>query len=166
MTKKKRTRLTLILGGAAVMVAGINYLVFGRVQVQPDPENIGTSPDFSNLAFQTIALMGLIILLIYVVVSVMRRFLYNRSPGRGNSAFEILSVSPLIPKKNVCVVKMVDRILVLGLTDAGISPLTEIVDPETRHAWENAFRAQAAPSGIFAEKLNKLIQGSRTTRTT
>lgn len=156
--KGKRVKITIVLSGLALVFAGFNYLLLANSRIQQDPEPSSSAPNISSLVLQTIAFVGLIIILIYASIYILRRFVYNRPHGRSGSALKILNISPLIPKKSVCVVKMVDRILVLGLTETAISPLAEIKDPETRNEWEKALELPSSrSSSAFAKKLSSLM---------
>ncbi len=158
-TKKK---ITILLTTLTIFLAGINYLLFGYSKNSGDVAQASALPNFTELVFQTLVLLGFIILIIYIVLFLLRKYVYKSQGGNSGNALEILNISPLIPKKSVCVVKMVDRILVLGLTESGISALTEIEDPERQDKWERALKNSASGnSSPFARQLASFLRGNK-----
>lgn len=155
-TKKKLTTVFLIL---PLLLAGMNYILFGFGKAQTGEQNAPAGLNFTELVLQSLVFLGFIILLIYGIVYFLKKVVYKNHNQQSSHAFEILSITPLIPKKSLCVVKMVDRILVLGLTETGISPVTQIDNPDQRKEWETAFKNPVgANATTFATHLSKLLR--------
>ncbi len=162
MTKKTRKKTTIVLVVIAFLMAGMNYILFGHGQVPGEQQSPATGLNLTELIFQSIILLGFIILLIYFTLYLLKRFVYKNPAQYSNNAFEILSITPLIPKKSLCVVKMVDRILVLGLTETQISPITQIDNPDQRREWETAFRnSSGSTARSFSGQLEKILRGNK-----
>ena len=54
------------------------------------------------------------------------RFFRRRLPGRGRSALmEVLAQAAVGPRRSILVVRALDRLLVIGVTDGGMTVLTE-----------------------------------------
>ncbi|MCH8124653.1 flagellar biosynthetic protein FliO [candidate division KSB1 bacterium] len=160
MKKKTRKKITIVLVVLAFLMAGVNYILLGHGQVPAEQQSPATVPNFTELIFQSIILLGFIILLIYFILYLLKRFVYKNPAQHSNNAFEILSITPLIPKKSICVIKMVDRILVLGLTENAISPITQIDNPDQRREWEAAFKNSGGSTArSFSAQLEKIFRG-------
>lgn len=74
----------------------------------------------------------LVVVLIYGAVYLFRRLAGARTAGSGmRNSIRILGHYYLGPRKALYLVEMVNRILVLGVTNTSIQLVTEIKDPET-----------------------------------
>ena len=81
--------------------------------------------DFGHLLFKTVLSLILVVVLVYVGTFVFKRFVHR--PRREGGAFvRIIGSTMLGPKKSIYLVEVEDRVLVLGVTDASISFLTEL----------------------------------------
>ncbi len=71
--------------------------------------------------------IGLLLLFLYLL----RRFIY-RPPGAmaAGGEFEMLRQFHLGPKKSICLVRVWDRLFLLGVTETSITRLMEVTDPE------------------------------------
>lgn len=115
-------------------------------------------PGFWGLAFKTMILLGFVIVLIYVVLFLLKRFVYRQHFIGSSDLIEVLNFMPLAAKKSLCVVKVVDRILVLGFSETGMTKLTEIEDPETQKRWLERFgRPAGRRSSSFATQLQNFL---------
>lgn len=156
--KKSRTKrwITLLLSGLAVLFFGAQVMLFGGVvftESADAQEKVSVAQMTLKLAF----FLGLVLVLIYLTVLFLKRFAYPGRMAGGAGAAEILQVVPLLAKKNLFVVRLVDRILVLGVSESGIAAIAEITDPETVERWENSLKPQAAKSK-FAQQLEKVFR--------
>ncbi|HUN65403.1 MAG TPA: flagellar biosynthetic protein FliO [Bacteroidota bacterium] len=78
--------------------------------------------------FSLAAVLGLMI----AVVWIMKKTVYGRRQVNSSAvAIDVLGHRMLQPKRSIFVVRVADRILVLGVTEAGMERLTEIGDAET-----------------------------------
>lgn len=80
-------------------------------------------PSLTRIALSLLA----IIVVIYAVVYLLRRLSGNRvGGGRRNKSIQMVEQTYLAPKKSVCLLKMADRAVLVGVTDTQISMLTEM----------------------------------------
>ncbi|MBN2290107.1 MAG: flagellar biosynthetic protein FliO [Candidatus Glassbacteria bacterium] len=86
--------------------------------------------------------IGLLLLFLYLL-----RMIIYRPPGviSGGGQFEILRQFHLGPRKSLCLVKVCDRIFLLGVTETSITRLMEVDDPE--EAARLQVRLEASPKG-------------------
>ena len=73
----------------------------------------------------------LVVLFAFAVLFFVKKFIYKDFAGfskRTNLSFKVISQVSLLPKKTIFLVKVFDRILVVGVTDAAINILSEIDD--------------------------------------
>ena len=73
----------------------------------------------------------LVILLVFALLFFVKKFVYKDFTGfskKENLSFKVLSQIALLPKKSIFLVKVFDRILVVGVTDTAINTLSEIND--------------------------------------
>ena len=158
--KRSQKKWTLLLGGLVPPLVGLNILLFGGLPSTTQAGHAG-APGFWGLAAKTAVLLGLVLVLIYATFYLLRRFVYRGTFGNGQSQVEILQVAPLAAKKTLCVVKVVDRILVLGLAENSISKLSEIRSAEEQERWEAAFAPKAVRANSFAAQLEGFLKGTR-----
>ena len=85
-----------------------------------------TFPDTSQLLLRTSGALLLIVVLIFAVVFVLRRYVFSRNgSGPGSGEVRVLNSTFLGPKKSIHLVKVLNRILVLGVSDTQIATLSE-----------------------------------------
>lgn len=95
------------------------------------------------VGFDLVAKLLVVLALIYATASVARRYLL-RAPSRSQSLVHLLETTTIAPKKNVYVIQIAGRVLVLGATESGLSTLTQFDDPET----VASLIAGARPNGV------------------
>ncbi len=90
---------------------------------------LGSGPapiNFGWLLMKTVASLIFIIALIFGMVLVFKRYFGNHLPGtRYQEGFRIIARLPLQPKQSLALVKVFDRIVLIGITDSTISMLSE-----------------------------------------
>ena len=104
--------------------------------------------------------LGIIILVIYATVFLLRKLSGGKVSGGRGKTIQVIEQTYLAPKKSVCLVKMADRAVLIGVTDTTISLLTELDWDALPH--ETASKAnppQAGFQGVLAESLGKLFTG-------
>jgi len=98
-----------------------------------------------------------VILLIYGIVFLIKRFVLPSETGGGvPKSVHILGHLYLGPRKALYLIELVNRILVLGVTNNSIQLLTEIKDAETIELLKNEF----APGGVhyqFSQYLKRFL---------
>lgn len=80
---------------------------------------------FGIALFRTVVSLILVVGLVYLGMYGLKRFIY-RSKGSGGIPIRVVGSTLLGPKKGIYLVEVEDRRLVLGVTDANVSFLTEL----------------------------------------
>jgi flagellar protein FliO/FliZ len=99
-------------------------------------------------------------LVLLVIVGLAALFLYGARraglrPGRGLGSIELLARLPLEPRRSVYVVRVLDQVLILGASEAGLAKLGEL--PESAAA---LLRETDAPAS-FAAVLDAALRSRR-----
>lgn len=116
------------------------------------------------MVLKTFGLLIVIIALIILTLSILRRIV---RPGggtvQGSDALRIVGTLFLEPKKGIYLVKLVDRLLILGVTDGNISILEKVGEGAEMERIEKAFNGNKPllPSN-FSEKLRMALKKHRT----
>jgi len=101
--------------------------------------------------------MGIVFALMFGTVWALRKFVFGGRYQRAqNHTVEILDRRVIQPKNSIVVLKAYNKILIVGISDKGMHPLTEITDPvtvsETEHDREER---DTLPPWIFWKRGNK-----------
>ena len=85
-----------------------------------------TFPDTGSLLLRTSGALLLVVALIFVVIFLLRRYVFSRSgSGPGLGEVRVLNTTFLGPKKSIHLVKVLNRVLVLGVSDTQMATLSE-----------------------------------------
>ncbi len=122
----KKQWVTILLTAFFLIVLSLNLLLGKTLQSQPASQGMSMTGQFLKLIFA----VGIIVVLIYASLWFLNKFVYHRKNLTGQQRVEVVGTTPLGPKKFIYLVKVFDRLLVLGVTDNQISNLTEITDAE------------------------------------
>lgn len=108
--------------GQSTLPAGI-----GTGDILPEDSNV---PDSFSLMVRMAVSLGVVLLVIWGALVLLRRMTGGSGVGRGASNIRVLDRSYLAPKRAVYVVQVGNRTLALGVTDTQISPLAELNEGE------------------------------------
>lgn len=122
------TRLSLLRKGP------LQALALAALLLLPEPVRAQTQAVEFNLTSATLKMVGVLALVLAVLLG-LAYLLKKFSPrfGRGGVVgreMDLVAQYPLGPKKILAVVRVGQRLLLLGVTEASINLLTEIDDPE------------------------------------
>ncbi len=149
-----------------IAVAAILMLCLAIVTVAAEPDSthvpLTTTPqplDMGWMLAKTILSLVLIIALIFAVVFLLKRFFGKQLPGSVNREwFQVIAKIPLQPRQSLWLVKVVNRILLLGVTESGITMLTEFEQtPEMRQIISSLENSQRFNNSGFLQILKKQI---------
>jgi flagellar biosynthetic protein FliO len=104
-----------------------------------------------------------VVAIIYLTVFLLKKLSGNRAGGTGRGkTVQVIEQTYLAPKKSVCLLKLADRAVLVGITDTSINLLTEF-DWETLPSdiVERAGRSQAGFQGILNEAAGRLFGGRK-----
>ena len=75
--------------------------------------------------------LALVLVIFWVIFRfIVRPLMRGAVLSRGVEEFRIVAALPIAPTKSVQIVKMVDRLLVIGIAENGMNLLSEITDPQ------------------------------------
>ncbi len=97
--------------------------------------------------------MMMIVGLMFALLVVVRKYLFNRS-NISNDNMKVLSSLSLQPKKSIFLVKVFNKVMLVGISDNSIAALGEITDDETLEIIEST--AQRKQMKGFSEILKGL----------
>jgi len=70
--------------------------------------------------------LGIVVAIIYLTVFLLKKLSGNRVGGAGRGkTVQVIEQTYLAPKKSVCLLKLADRAVLVGITDANITLLSE-----------------------------------------
>lgn len=105
------------------------------------------------IVVKTFLSLAAVIALMFGIVFVMRKYLAG---GRASSSaivdMRIIGTMALQPKRSVSVLKVMNKVLIVGMTEEGMQALGEINDGESIRAINEALTAQPAPRRWFEKK--------------
>jgi flagellar protein FliO/FliZ len=114
----------------------------------PTPAHLSTSGlgDLGRLFFGLV----IVIAVIGIAYAILRKASRARLPGRRGTALEVLETTPLGPNRNLHLVRVGERVLVVGATDHGITAL-DAFDRDA--AIDEGLLAEPTPDELLAEAL-------------
>ncbi len=131
-------------------------------QQPADSTGLGNTPTTESLNIgwvlaKTIGSLVLIIVLIFVVVYLLKRFWgkqYNL--GSGSGFFRILARIPIDPKQSLALVKVYNRVLLIGISESSISLITEFDREKELDQILADFPSE--PSGALPDRFRNLMR--------
>jgi len=114
----------------------------------------------SGLLVRTLLALGLLVAVIYLGAYGIRRLAGRAGSAAPSAQLRVLGSTFLGPKRSVCAVLALDRVLIVGVTDVHITLLTEIDDPEKVAAF-TAASAKGGGGRPFASYLDALLKGQQ-----
>lgn len=99
----------------------------------------------------------IVIGLLYLFLYLLKRFFYRPGSSLAESGqFELLQQFHLGPKKNLTLIRVCGRILLLGVTDSSINTLMEISDEDELRSIQDGLKAQP---GAKTQNFREIYQG-------
>nr|WP_232371585.1 flagellar biosynthetic protein FliO [Leptospira ainazelensis] len=139
------------------------------VETNPVAERYKTTdegPGIAGTLFRVVFILALLCVGLYYILKYVAKNREGRLPVRGE--MNVLSSLMLGPNKQLQIVEVSGRILVLGVADSGINLITEISDPEVRHRILQKKETFDPPEGGFLvtvleqiKDLNSRISGNQ-----
>jgi flagellar protein FliO/FliZ len=115
-------------------------------------------PSLSRIAISLVIIIGII----YLTVFLLRKLSGNRLGGKKGTTIQIVEQAYLAPKKSVCLLKLADRAVLVGITDTNINLLTELEWDSLRHeATDKNRNIQKGFPGFLNEAASRLFGGRK-----
>lgn len=134
------------------------------VATMEETAEVPTVTDMLLPSLTRIALsLMVIVVIIYGVVYMLRKLSGNRLGGRRkNKTIQMVEQTYLAPKKSVCLIKMADRAVLVGVTDTHISMLTEMEwDALPLDSQPDTGEKQPGFQGMLNDAVGKLFGASK-----
>ena len=105
--------------------SGADSTTVAPAESSPQTINIGW------MLFKTIGILFLIIILILLLVFLLKKYVFRSSlRGKESDWIQILGQVQIQPKKFLTLVKVLDRVILVGMTDSSMVSLAEFEDLE------------------------------------
>ncbi len=146
---------TVVAGGSAPLTAAMDTTTY-----------VGTSSliqdSVPSLARIVVALL-VIVVIIYAAVFLLRRLSGSRLSGGRGKTIQVIEQTYLAPKKSVCLLKLADRAVLIGITDTSINMLTELEwDSLPPEVVKKLTQPPTGFPGFLNEAAGKLFRGRST----
>jgi flagellar biosynthetic protein FliO len=104
--------------------------------------------------------LAVIVGIIYLAVFMLRKLSGNKLGGQKGTTIQVIEHAYLGPKKSVCLIRLADRALLVGVTETNINMLTELEWASLPQATiEKAVRGNSSFQGFLNEAAGKLFGG-------
>jgi len=128
---------------------------------EPESDRVET-PSMTDTVLPSLTRIGLSLLIIvgiiYISVFLLRRLSGRKAGGGGGKTIRIIEQTYLSPKKSVCLLKLADRAVLVGITEANINLLTEMAwDELPQDFLQKATERRAGFQGFMVEAAGKLL---------
>ncbi|EMY75922.1 flagellar biosynthetic protein FliO [Leptospira weilii serovar Ranarum str. ICFT] len=130
-----------------------------EAETNPVAERYKTQDDGPGVAgtlFRVVFILGLLCVALYYILKYVSKNREGRLPVRGE--MNVLSSLMLGPNKQLQIVEVSGRLLVLGVADNGINLITEISDTEVKHRILQKKESFQPPEGGFLVTVLEQIQ--------
>ena len=115
---------------------------------------LGTELNLFWSSMKVVTALALTLILLVAAVWVLKRFLrIQRIPGISGNALSVLEIRYIAPKKAVALIKVLQRVLIVGVSDHSITTLGELTTEETTHLKQD----QKSDPGVFKNILAQFI---------
>jgi len=127
---------------------------------QPGPGGTTASPgqtstlDWAGVIARLVLAFVAVAGLAYGGIWLLRRFVNRSGEGAGNGVVSLVATSYVAPKKQISVVRVFDRLLVVGLAETGMTLLTEF-GPEEAEEKLRGLQGKGVPETGFLSMLKK-----------
>lgn len=122
------------------------------------PANEG--PSFLSVVFRFFALMALMVGLFYIGMRYLRAKSGVPAPGGGGELVNVLVSTPLVQGKFLQIVDVAGKLMVLGVSDAGVQMLDSIDDgvaADRIRIWQSRRAPIASPAGLL-DRLSDVLK--------
>jgi flagellar protein FliO/FliZ len=118
---------------------------------------LGDSQMSPFLLLKLLFFLAIVIGLIFLAVWIIKKMAPQLNRGGQTSAIKILSSNWLGPKKALFLVEVIDRIILIGVTDNSINTLSEFTSPEEIALVRTKF-SEKSPTASFSTVFTQLLQ--------
>jgi flagellar biosynthetic protein FliO len=105
---------------------------------------------------KTIAVLAAVLAMIFALAYVLRKLkLTGRLGEAGNEGWRVLAVKHLGPRRQIFILEVGARLLLLGVTDRSMTPLLDLTDPAECDALRDALGRKKRAVPTFQDFLRK-----------
>ena len=106
-----------------------------------------------NLYVRFIFGLAIVIILLILTLWLLKHLMRFKTPGMDANAIDVISIRYLEQKKAVALVRVLDRVLIVGISDSAVSLLGELTPEEA----SGLKIATARKENIFGDILKKIL---------
>jgi flagellar protein FliO/FliZ len=138
-------------------IAKVRSAAFGTASAgQSQKPDLPKTPSISGIITRMVLSLGIILLLLAGIVIIFKKIFYRgKSSGFRSGALDVLKTTSIMPGKSLSLVRIADKVLLLGIFQEGIRCLSEF---EGEHAIEIIQATDKGnlprPVSQFSESLN------------
>ncbi len=143
-------------------VLGILLITVSAGAVDPDSAKTAgmTEPAITfPEVLRVILVLGFVLFLIFAAIWVMKKYSPGMMRGTQSRAVKVLSTTYLGPKKSLHLIEVLDRILLVGMTENSVNSLAEFTKAEEIDQLKQQ-KPVKAPGGGFASVLSNFMRKS------
>ena len=150
-----------LLAVPLILVVAAGAAAF-RPAVQPGtPSAPGDTLSWAGTVLRVALATAFVLAAVYGTIWLLKKFLQARGGRSEAGPIAVLSTSYLAPRKQISLVQVFDRILVIGVTDAGISVLTEFDREDFGERLRELERSAPTSASFLSVFRNTLLAGPK-----
>ena len=117
-----------------IAILGLNFILVNSLVAQVKSDTAAVMPfseasqpiNMTWLFFKTMGLLVVIIFLIFLSVYLIKKYVFHPNSGTGESGWiRVIGQTQIHPKNILTLVKVLDKIILLGSTDTNVENLAE-----------------------------------------
>ncbi len=128
------------------------------VPLYTDPGTVATGTPWWSVSADLFLKLGFVLLLIYVSLWLLRRFLQPGAGRPGHMLVNIVEQTTLAPGRSVYLLEVGTRLLLVGSTANQLTTLTEITDPAEVAEIQGLRQSEVASGPAFGAQLRALLE--------
>ncbi len=162
----RKPRGMLLVGAGLIVTAAVAVVAVQGPSLRGAPaagdlrlvEGPAPGPNTVVLLVRTLVGLGILVVIIFLGVYGIKRLGARVGGGAPSTQLRVLGCTFLGPKRSLCAVLALDRVLIVGVTDVQITLLTEITDQEKVAAFASSSK-RATGGRPFATYLEAFLKG-------
>ena len=141
-----------------VLLFLLNFLIKAQTTTKSNLTNTSNF-DLANWMIRMLLFLCLIIGLIYISLYLLKKYVYRTVSDKSDGIFQILESTSIAPKKSLVLVKVLNRLLVLGISESQINTLTEFEETAVSDQLTKIQATNLARSGVnFQTQLGNFLR--------
>ena len=139
-----------------ILILPMYFSFYGTAISEPADSLTSYSPSLGpeiNLFIRFIFGLAIVIILLILTLWLMRHLMRLRTPGMVVDAVDIISIRYFEQKKAIALVRVLERVLIVGISDNSVSLLGELTPEETA----GLKISETKTENLFGDILKKIV---------